>query len=532
MNELRNPIRTQINIWQVERRARHKYTIRRPRALQYSYRRKVITPGDEHGVLAPNEHGHAEKSDISSHLPEAVAKQRERLDLFIDLIWVGIIGNLSEVFSTFSFSPEYSRTDVGTLVFILVFLPSWRIWNTMREFLNNYYMDDMVQRIFQFWVLVLSVFYGNQLAYLPEDIEVVKCWAITVYLIIHSSFLMIENVYSIWIPWLRKLCLFGLILRLPGVGLWVGAIFVPGIRAAGLIIGAIFWEYMCPLIMDSRLVDRLTPMEYKKALDLNHFQSRMANFFIIVLGEGVLQLITNGPLGLGLNVNTGNMSWVLMIYYAFSFLYFIRDGSKTYMPAVRHGGWRFLAFVWWHIPLFSSLLCFVASVMFILRHQYEVNDHQKNQEALTGKELDRYIYRAVWTCATSLAIIMLALLVLALLDKPMDKKGTLRVDNRYIRLGSRVVYIIVILCLPIAPMSPDLFLGIAGFGLVVVSVYEWNCCLEKGGGFIEPRGLTLMMNHELKGNKQVTVKHVAVSHGDIDDHPKHKFSFRGSLAHG
>ena len=347
---------------------------------------------------------------------------------------------------------------------------------------------------------------------------------ISTYLIIHSSFLLIEEIYSIFIPWLRKLCIFGLIIRLPGIGFWIAAIYMPGAKAIGPVLAAIVWEYLCPLIIDSSLADRLTPIEYKRALDVNHFQSRMANFFVIVLGEGVLQLIKNGPLGRGLNATTGSMAFVLVIYYAFSFLYFVRDGSKMYIPAVRHKGWRFLTFVFWHIPLFAALLSFVASVMFILQHQYERND-QQNQETLSEEEIQRYLYRAIWTCATSLAIINFSMLVLALLDQPLDKPGTLRVDNRYIRLAGRIVYIIIILCVPSTPhLSPSLFLGIAGIGVVFLTIYEWNACLERGGGFIEPRGLTLMMNRELKGKKPV-----AVPHGDVEDH--HKFNFRSRLSH-
>lgn len=416
---------------------------------------------------------------------------------------------------------------------MLVFLPSWRIWNAMREFLNNYYMEDMIQRMFTFWILVLSVFYGNQLAYLPEDIDSVKVWCISTYLIILGSFLLIEEGYSIFIPWLRKLVLVQVLIRIPGVGLWIAGIYLNGPRAIGPIVAAILWEYACPMLLDSPLADRLTPGDYKKALDVTHFSTRMANFFIIVLGEGVLQLIKDGPLGRGLNGTTGTMTWVLLIYFNFSFLYFFRDGSRTYLPAVRRKGWKFLIFIAWHIPLFASLLTFVAAVMFILRHQNEQNYSQqqlKSQPELTPEQVTSYTYNAVWTCASSLSIIVLSMLGLALLDKPLDKPGTLRVDNRYVRMGGRVVYILIILCLPIKKnINPALFLGIAGAGLVLLTIYEWNSSLEVGGGFIEPKGLTLMMSHELKGKREV-----AVAHGEAEDHQhlRRKFEFRSQVGRG
>jgi hypothetical protein len=72
--------------------------------------------GNEHGILAPsttNETGF--QSNTSRHLPEDVARGRERLDLFVDLIWVGIISNLSEVFSALGFKPENPSTGKATV---------------------------------------------------------------------------------------------------------------------------------------------------------------------------------------------------------------------------------------------------------------------------------------------------------------------------------------------------------------------------------------------------------------------------------
>ncbi|EXJ72379.1 uncharacterized protein A1O5_04883 [Cladophialophora psammophila CBS 110553] len=244
-------------------------------------------------------------------------------------------------------------------------------------------------------------------------------------------------------------------------------------------------------------------MEFKKALDVHHFQSRMSNFFIIILGEGVLQLVKDGPLVLGLNGSTGIMVWILLIYYEFSFLYFNRDGSRRFIPAATNKGRKTLTWVLWHIPLFSSILTFASSVMFIIRHQPDAPYNSPGGQAgeaqqIPHDDLPRYLYRAVWTCASSLGIIMLSMTALALLDKSLDEPGTLKVNNRYIRLSGRVVYIAVIVCVPATPhMDARLFLGIAAFMLLAVTVWEWNVGLDRGGALIEPMGLSHMMSREL-----------------------------------
>lgn len=289
----------------------HKYLIQRPRALQYTYHGHIVTAGDEEQAFAVSQslsrHTSSESEGmlpIKEHEFLGVEKLRERLDLFIDLIWVGIITNLSEVFSSYYFDPE-TRSGVATLVFTIAFVASWRIWNIMREFIGNYYQDDLLQRIFLFWIMVLSLFYGNNLAYLTEDVGRVKTLLITIYLTIRGSFSAMEAGYSIFIPWLRRLVIFQWILLAPSVGLWVAGIYVEGIRAAGPIIAAIVWEYLVPVILETPFAEKLVPHDYRKAIDPNHFVSRFASFFIIIVGEGVLQLIARGPLGIGI---TGTVS--------------------------------------------------------------------------------------------------------------------------------------------------------------------------------------------------------------------------------
>ncbi|KIW97315.1 uncharacterized protein Z519_02707 [Cladophialophora bantiana CBS 173.52] len=94
---------------------------------------------------------------------------------------------------------------------------------------------------------------------------------------------------------------------------------------------------------------------------------------------------------------------------------------------------------------------------------------------------------------------MLSMTALALLDKPLDEPGTLKVKNRYIRLSGTAVYIAVTVCVPATPkMDARLFLGIAAFMLLAVTVWEWNVGLDRAGALIEPRGFFHMMSRELK----------------------------------
>jgi hypothetical protein len=67
------------------------YIFPRPRALQFSYREKVIAPGGEAGVLTPIETVRSDNARVEEMAREPIrvediAKHREKLDLFIDLV--------------------------------------------------------------------------------------------------------------------------------------------------------------------------------------------------------------------------------------------------------------------------------------------------------------------------------------------------------------------------------------------------------------------------------------------------------------
>jgi hypothetical protein len=91
------------------------------------------------------------------------------------------------------------------------------------------------------------------------------------------------------------------------------------------------------------------------------------------------------------------------------------------------------------------------------------------------------------------------------MDISLDPPGTLLVNNRYVRLSARVVYVIVILTVPITPdLHRNVFLAVAGAGLSLLMYWEWVVCLEKKSGLIEPKGLTVMMKRELGAKELAT----------------------------
>ena len=189
------------------------------------------------------------------------------------------------------------------------------------------------------------MFYGNNLAFLTEDLYSARTICITLYLIIRATLMIGEAVYSIYIPWLRKTIMLTFVLYSPGIALWVASIYINKYASVGTIFAAIAVDYAVPMILDTPIAGKLIPLEYGKALDPHHFTSRMGSFFIITLGEGVLQLIRDGPLGLGLKRTAGYSVWSLSIYFLLAYIYFMKDSSQMLIPAVVKKGWRTMMWI-------------------------------------------------------------------------------------------------------------------------------------------------------------------------------------------
>jgi low temperature requirement protein LtrA len=210
---------------------------------------------------------------------------------------------------------------------------------------DSYYMDDTGQRAFIFWILTLSIFFGNQVAYFASDYEGVKVALVSTYIIVRASFVFMEIFYSFWIPWIRKLIFVHFLVMLPASGLWMGTIFTDGPAALGPALAAIGWEYFVPWILESPIGAKLHSHDYRKDVDPTHLKARMGSFLIITVGEGVLMLVRGGPTGQGFTAVTALAAWSLLLYFLLAYLYFYRDGSIRYIPAVRRGGWRRLIWI-------------------------------------------------------------------------------------------------------------------------------------------------------------------------------------------
>ncbi len=145
-----------------------------------------------------------------------------------------------------------------------------------------------------------------------------------------------------------------------------------------------------------------------------------------------------------------------------------------------------------HTSMFHATIVLGVSVLFLTQHPQnnaikpelppDPSDDQKSAATLAV-----LMSKAEWCVSVSFSVTTLCLSIIALLSRSLDKPGTLKMTNRYIRLLPRLILIIVALCLPInGYLYGVTFLGILMGLLALCLLWEWFASLEREGGIFEP----------------------------------------------
>ena len=139
--------------------------------------------------------------------------------------------------------------------------------------------------------------------------------------------------------------------------------------------------------------------------------------------------------------------------------------------------------------MFHSALILGVAVVFIVQHP-RVNavkpppeDNPSPEELANAK----FMLNAKWSTSVALSIVIICLSSIATLSRSLDRPGTLKVTNRYLRLLPRLNIVIVAMCLPIGKSIK----GVTHLAVLVAMLsgtltWEWYASLESDGGLFEP----------------------------------------------
>lgn len=209
--------------------------------------------------------------------------------------------------------------------------------------MSKYHTNGLVERLFVVWIIILAMLYGNNAPYLlifdnPNNV------AIVIFLLVNASFIIVEGAFSVFIPSLRRELLLRSAFAVLTLPLWIPAALTTLPTRTILVSAAIVIEYAMAAVIVTPPVERLLKRDHLANFDADHWVERIQDFFIIILGEGVLSLIKDSPLGRGITSQAGAGVYALLAYYVLSGFYFNGDQSRRYVHAVRRTWWR--KFLW------------------------------------------------------------------------------------------------------------------------------------------------------------------------------------------
>lgn len=322
-------------------------------------------------------------------------------------------------------------TGANLVKYLLIFAPAWHVWSDLREIMNSYYTDDLVQRTIILWVMALLVCYGNNARLVADNLGalrtttgsfmVARFTVAVVYLI--SSFASYQHR-----PQARMMSALILI----GLGIWVPMFFREehvSLRAKiAVAVVAIAYQEIAWIITFSPWTKKRLKLVYSTAVDIAHEIDRLAAFFIIILGEYLYSIIVGNPAAVGLNLGLLKAVWTLVIAFCLNWLYVNGDGSIHAVHPIRRSVVTAFAFFSLHMPLAASLL---------------VGGHVCAASAGLP-ELNR---GERWLLGAGLGIGMFCLWILAMLFKSRDH-GKL-IMPKSVRVSMRLVVAIILVLLPI-----------------------------------------------------------------------------------
>ena len=139
--------------------------------------------------------------------------------------------------------------------------------------------------------------------------------------------------------------------------------------------------------------------------------------------------------------------------------------------------------------MFQSALILGVSIVYLVQHPLDTSHEPPPEDNPTTAEIDDagLMDKARWCLGISFSIVVICLSAIALLSRSLDKPGTLKITNRYLRLLPRLLLIVVALCLPVKQTMKAIDnLGIVVGCVVVILYWEWYASLDKTGGLFEP----------------------------------------------
>ncbi|KAL5360096.1 bacterial low temperature requirement A protein-domain-containing protein [Aspergillus floccosus] len=416
--------------------ASSRHLFRQPRALQWF----------ENGKLVKRQEGE---------------RQAGRFELFLDLLYVAMLANFAETLAE-------DISGAKLVKYMLILAPSWHVWSDIRELMNSFYNDDLLQRGLILWLMAVLVMYGNNAPFVDEEIGAMRA-TVGCYMVTRISCGAAHLLYSfasyqhraqqrLWVAFtLVAMCIY--------IPLYFDSVSLRG-KIAVAAVGVVFEE--CAWIFCySPAAKKMLKVRYATAVDIAHEVDRFAAFYIIVLGEYLYQIVVGSPAAIGFNLGLLHAVWTLVIAFCLNWMYVHSDGALNSTHPFRYSVYTAFGWVTMHLPLAASLLA--------------------SGHVAAATTADNTLHHAErWLLCGSLGTGLFCLYALALLFEDKDAPGTLLLP-KHLRIIVRPIIGLIIILLGLREgLDLTSTLSIIMALIVFCLVWENISSLHRGAHIFEP----------------------------------------------
>ncbi|OEJ80235.1 hypothetical protein AWRI3579_g4660 [Hanseniaspora osmophila] len=386
-------------------------------------------------------------------------------EMFFDLLYVGIVANLAQGCISESNGISLARD-------ILLFLPCWQIWGDMRDFMDYYYNNDMIQKTYVLWIMFLMVTYANNAATVVQNDKALTGLVVACYMLARFSFATIVLVYNVFFVKEHRKQMLWYCAFVYGSVIMAGFVILPTRMYQKIIIVCClyFWDNLSYSISFSAWFKKLIRAEFYAAMNIEHEIQRHNSFVTIAIGEFLYPIVAYAPASGGLNETTARCTCVLVIAYCLTWFYFAGEGSRKAIHAIRRHSITGLCWIQFHLPLIISLQLAANGAGVLTTSKVDHPNSITDPSAL-GMPRKNYLQDVQIYFGAGLAVSLTVLTCLALLDKGLDDKR-FWIITPPMRILPRILWGLAIFGMSFAKMKITLYMGLSALFLTIQLIFE------------------------------------------------------------
>ncbi|KAK6463827.1 bacterial low temperature requirement A protein-domain-containing protein [Scheffersomyces coipomensis] len=388
-------------------------------------------------------------------------RSSEKLELFLDLMYVGIIANLAG-------AATEEASGAALLKYIMLFIPAYMVWSDVKDATNYYYNEDLSQKTYMFWILCLLTLFANSHYDITTDRNG-AAYTIAPYILCRLSLAVFLLFYSFFIPELRFQQRVYASLIFITCCLWIPVIFIPTRAKIGLGFTIMSIENLSFVIPHHPWFKKKFKLRTSTALNIEHEVERYGTFVTIAIGEFLMKIGSDGALGVGFSLKFLRGIFLLVIAYALFWLYNYGSTTKKAVHAFRRSGLTACLFIYGHLPLIASIV--LAADAGGELTAMENTRIVTSEEVAIGGEEGPNMYALTFFFSGGLGVALASLFLLGILDTDLDPPE-MHLISRFWRVFWRLPIGIIIIMLSFAKLNTTLFMGIIAALIFVLLVFE------------------------------------------------------------